>query len=486
VSSHRATAGTAATWIAGLTALALPVVLAFRSGGYGVPAQTVALAVVLPILAVAAVLAPWPLVPRGWPVAALAALLGLTAWAALSISWARLHGEATHDVYRLALYCAVFLLALIGMREPRLRRHAPSALLAGIVMVVGYALAARFAPSVVDAKTSGLAGDRLNQPLTYWNALGVLSAMGVVLAVAGAVDVTRSMRWRALTLAAAVPCGVAMYLTFSRAAWPALAVGLVLVLLLRPRLGTLIAAALAMGTTGMLIAVVQAFPAVLEVTRAEATRTRHGLAFGAILIAATAAMALLYPRLAQGPAAARELRLRRNAVVAIAVGSLLTVFALGAWTASRGEKVGELSKGAGRIRTLETNRGDLWRVGLEAFADHPVAGVGSASFQVEWYRERDEPSRALDAHSLYVETLAELGMVGGLLLAAFIAALATGIVRAARAGPYDPVVPAAAGAVVAFAVHAGFDWDWEMPTVALIALVLAAAALRQPEPRLSP
>jgi hypothetical protein len=55
------------------------------------------------------------------------------------------------------------------------------------------------------------------------------------------------------------------------------------------------------------------------------------------------------------------------------------------------------------------------------------------------------------------------------------------VARRAREAPGDPVVVAAAGLLVAFAVHAGFDWDWEMPTVALTALVLAAAALQPPE-----
>jgi O-antigen ligase len=130
------------------------------------------------------------------------------------------------------------------------------------------------------------------------------------------------------------------------------------------------------------------------------------------------------------------------------------------------------------VARLDTNRDALWGVALDAFAAHPVTGVGTSSFAVEWLREREETDRALDAHSLYIETLAELGLVGGLLLAAFLAVVVAGIVAAARAAPRDPVVVAGTAAVAAFAVHAGFDWDWEMPALGITALVLVAALLQ--------
>ena len=60
-----------------------------------------------------------------------------------------------------------------------------------------------------------------------------------------------------------------------------------------------------------------------------------------------------------------------------------------------------------------------------------------------------------DAHSLYLETAAELGLVG---LAALLA-LFGGVVVAARRAR----TPAAAAALAAWAVHAGVDWDWELP-----------------------
>jgi hypothetical protein len=77
---------------------------------------------------------------------------------------------------------------------------------------------------------------------------------------------------------------------------------------------------------------------------------------------------------------------------------------------------------------------------------------------------------ALDAHSLYLETLAELGPIGLCLLAAFLLYP----LRRTVAHRSLPCVPAAAGATIAFLVHAGLDWDWEMPAVVVAGLACAA------------
>ena len=473
-------AGTAALWVAGTAALALPIVLAFFGGGFGVRRAAMALIVVLPILAVCGALAPRPMVARGWPRLALAALAAFAAWTAISIAWARILGDASEDAYRLGLYSAAFLLALIGLRVPALRRRAPHALLAGIAVVALYALAGRLLPSIVEQTETVIAGDRLSQPLTYWNAMGILMAMGTVLGVATAGDERLRPLLRGAACAAAIPCFAALYLTFSRASYVALAAGLVFVLMLRPTRRQLAAAGLVLAPGVLLIGVMEALPAVVAIDASDGRRSAQGAAFGAVLAGVSAAVWLAYARLARGADAPLPLGPRLRTTVLVA--TLPAVLAAGALVASRGEGVENVQTGQGRVTTLDTNRDQLWRVGLEAFAEHPVAGIGAASFQVEWLREREERNSALDAHSLYVETLAELGIVGGLLLAVLLVAVAGGVTSRARAAPGDPVIVAAAGLLVAFAVHAGFDWDWEMPTVSLAALVLAAAALQPPEP----
>ena len=471
---------TLALWGGGIFVLALPIVLAFANGGYELRRATFALACVLIVLGVLAVLAPWPIVPPGKPLLALAALAGFAAWTAISIGWARVLGDAAADAYRLALYVAAFAVALCCLRVEALRRWVPEVLLAGIVIVGLYALAGRVAPGIVDVP-EGARQDRLNEPFTYWNALGILMVLGIVLAIASASDERRPAWLRAVACAAAAPCGVALYLTYSRASWLALGAGLIYLLLLRRKRAVPLAAALALGSTGVLIAAVQAFPAVLE---AEGARAAQGGAFVAITGLVCGAVAFAHSRAAAKPAfAARALPIGPALARVIAIVTIPAVFGAGLLVAMGGGENETVRSGGGRVATLDTNRDALWGVGLDAFADHPLTGVGTSSFAVEWLRERDEVDKALDAHSLYVETLAELGIVGALLLALFLGASAAGGVAAARARPDDPVVAAAAAGAVAFFVHAGFDWDWESPALAITALVLVAALL-QPARRL--
>jgi O-antigen ligase len=94
-------------------------------------------------------------------------------------------------------------------------------------------------------------------------------------------------------------------------------------------------------------------------------------------------------------------------------------------------------------------------------------------------RDRRTDETARDVHSLYLEILSELGIVGALVLAAFVAATIVGIVAVRRRpGVLGAGAAAAAGAAWAtWLVHAGVDWDWQMPALTLLGLVLAAILL---------
>ena len=111
-----------------------------------------------------------------------------------------------------------------------------------------------------------------------------------------------------------------------------------------------------------------------------------------------------------------------------------------------------------------------WHVAWGEVAAAPVVGRGAGTFELAWLEEQPVPIFVRDAHSLYLETLAELGLVGlGLLVLALVPAL----VGASRGAS-----PAAAAAYVAFLVHAGLDWDWEMPAVTAAGLLCGAVLLR--------
>jgi O-antigen ligase len=87
-------------------------------------------------------------------------------------------------------------------------------------------------------------------------------------------------------------------------------------------------------------------------------------------------------------------------------------------------------------------REDLWRVAGRMFADHPVAGVGLDNFRVRSSGYVREPGslqfvdliaeRPHEVHNTYLQILAENGVVGLLLLVAFVLAALASARRAAR------------------------------------------------------
>jgi O-antigen ligase len=117
------------------------------------------------------------------------------------------------------------------------------------------------------------------------------------------------------------------------------------------------------------------------------------------------------------------------------------------------------------------NRPHYWHVAWKEYESNPVFGSGAGTFDQYWLRSRPT-SFARDAHSLYLETLAELGPVG---LAVLLATLALPLLGLRRRR--DPVAAAAAAGYVAFLVHAAVDWDWELPAVTLAGLFCGAALL---------
>ena len=134
-----------------------------------------------------------------------------------------------------------------------------------------------------------------------------------------------------------------------------------------------------------------------------------------------------------------------------------------------------LANGAARLTSLQSNRYAYWGVAFRAFASEPVRGVGAGGWAVWWLRYRKINVFAQDAHSLPLQTLAELGLVGLALLAVFLAGIGLAARTAHRAAPALAAGPIAA--FVTYVVHSPLDWDWQMPALTLVALVLAGAVV---------
>ena len=158
-----------------------PTALAFTTGGFPTEPRLIAAIATWLLVLLVAIAGPSPL-PRGTPARlALAGLTALTVWTAISASWAPVAGTAMEDAERLALYTGALLLAATVLTEPRLLRATEPALAAGSVIVIGYGLAGRLLPGILELARSRSAGGRLEQPITYWNGEGALAAVGLLL-----------------------------------------------------------------------------------------------------------------------------------------------------------------------------------------------------------------------------------------------------------------------------------------------------------------
>jgi hypothetical protein len=119
-------------------------------------------------------------------------------------------------------------------------------------------------------------------------------------------------------------------------------------------------------------------------------------------------------------------------------------------------------------------RKSYYSVAWHDYTAHPLLGSGAGTYGFAWARSGKpaELGGALDAHSLYLETLAELGPIG-LALVLLLLLIPLRAFHVAR----TPYVAAALGGYAAFLIHAGLDWDWEMPAVVVAGLACAAAGL---------
>src|SRR5581483_3847628 len=150
---------------------------------------------------------------------------------------------------------------------------------------------------------------------------------------------------------------------------------------------------------------------------------------------------------------ALRLRLRGAMVVAVTVVAA-AAFAVAAWAQARGHE-----------------RGAYWSVGGRAAGERPLLGSGAGTYVLSWLRLRHEGIDTLDAHSLYLETLDELGIIGlVLVLAVVLVPLGAGLRLRG-----SPVAAGSTAAFAAWVLGAGVDFHWEMTGVTAPAFVLGAA-----------
>ncbi len=416
----------------------------------------------------------------------LGAVAGLGGWTWLSLLWTENTTQTALEGFRLLAYVGVVAaLVLVVRRElaPALLRGTTAA----IALVSAYALATRLFPDRLGTYDP-VAGYRLSDPLGYWNGLGIFAAMGALLAV-GLVARESRLLTRCLGGAALTILVATLYFTFSRGAWAALGIGLIAAFALDPRRLQYAVTLIAVGIPAAL--------AVLVCSSSEALTNRDSpldaavdqghevaLLLGLLALAAAGGAALL-------ALAERRVRPSPNARLAFAVvlavlaaGALLGAFVRFGGPVSLVDRAYDAFKAppeeldstnlTTRLFTFTGGyRVELWTAAWDDYKANPVLGSGPGTYEEYWNLHRPIPHIVRDAHSLYLETLGELGLVGLLLLAIALGAPIVGAWGARR----EPLAIAAFGAYAAFLAHAAIDWDWELTAVTVPALACAAALI---------
>jgi len=416
-----------------------------------------------------------------------AGLLLLVAWDLFSALWAPSLTGPMLEAQLALVYVGAALAALLVVRRGTYR-----ALLGGIVVAItlvsAYGLATRLFPERLGS-VDDLAGYRLAQPLGYWNALGIFAALGTLLA-AGFAARGNGVVVRSLAGASTLILVPTLYFTFGRGPWISLGIGLLTILVVeRHRVQFIVVGLVLLPWLFLAVWLASRSRALTSQGTALSAASHAGHTYAVILVLLTLGAGLSVAGLCVVGARVRIRRsvfvVFRTALVYGAVALLVATFmrygspvklarnAYGSFLVSDTPTLenGDLNK---RLLSLANNgRIDGWRIAWSEYRLHPLLGSGSGSYERYWNQMRPSETKIRDAHNLYLETLAETGPVGlVILLVALLAPFAVVMrARRRRLGAF------ACGAYVAFLAHAAIDWDWEMPAVTVTAVFCAVAMI---------
>jgi hypothetical protein len=436
---------------------------------------------------------------RSVPGTLIVLLVAFGAWTALSLTWSQSDERTMTEVARVATYVG-FLVLAVGLQRGGYGRELLLGATAGIAVIVVLAALSRMEPPWFPAQeTARFITDveierRLAYPINYSTGLAAITAMGMPLFLqqmtSGRTLLGRSFGAVMLPIAA-----LTLWWTGSSLAIPLAAVGLVAYLALtNERLPAL--ASLAVAAVGGLVLILFSHARdALESGTATPDALREGDQM--LVIAIVVCVVMVAVRLALGPALGklREIKVpaqrARQALVAGAVIVVVAIVAAGAsgalsdrwesFKSATGLDPNQGGQGAQLTDVSARGRYQFWAGAVDAWESEPVLGIGPGTYEF-WWAQHGDPDAAIfvvNAHSLYLEALAELGPIGFLLICAFvIVALVAGARLAWRSTLGDrPELAAAVGACFVFAAAAAVDWVWQLAVIPVAFLVLAAVAV---------
>jgi O-Antigen ligase len=399
-------------------------------------------------------LAAWPLTRDDLRLPPVLPALALAAWAVLD---GALVGAAATGVGPALLLVGLVAVLLICRR---LRQEDREVLLAG---VIGVGLLVALTGWLGVAGRTGMWAFqaqglwRASSTLTYPNATAATLAAISLVVLGRLVGTPGSVP---LTLAGAgLLTGLAA--TMSRAGALALVVGLVVLAGLR---GLGVTARAVVGpVAGAMVATIGLLPSMLAASPPRPALALVGLGAGLAVAAVVG-------------------RVRRWSALALLGGVFLVAVAAGLLASGGGVGGAAQTVAEARVNLASPDRTGALHAAFRLVAQHPLTGTGPRQPDLRW-KGHDHGSQLYTyVHNEYLQITAELGLVGLVLLAILLVAIACMLWRARPTSP--PTATTWAGVVAAaaaFAVHSGFDFVWHLPAIALTMTLLVGLVLPAPD-----
>jgi hypothetical protein len=421
--------------------------------------------------------------------AALGLLVAFDIWILISIRWASDAERAFAQFNQVALYVAVLAIAIVvGRLVPgQAVVLGVASALSGVAVV---ALVSRCFPSTFGLQPGSTIllplKNRLSFPLGYWNGLGIAVALAYPLLL----SIMVSRRSRVASALAALPLPVlaaVMYLTSSRGAFVAAAVAVVAFVLLAPkRWPVLVALVVGGGAGAVAVAVLIRKTALVNGdvdTPAGVHEGHHAALWIGIACVVTALVwAVLVEAGRRLPSPPRRVGQATAVVIVVLVAAAIVL-------AHPIAKFDEFKSNAAIANTHGTDttnhllassgsgRWQFWGAAVSEFRAHPLNGGGAGSWEAWWLQHGSLPGVFTQyAHSLYLEALAELGIVGLLLLLSAVVVAVVGAVRSALVLESGEIAAAAACGIAFFAA-AAYDWVWQLAGIAVVGVGMLGFAL---------
>jgi hypothetical protein len=465
--------------------------IAYANGGYSLSARSIVALSAWWAVLLSIVFAIWPIRPIPRAAFVVGGLLGAFAlWTFVSMAWSPSNEATFNEFNRVSLYLAAFVVVVCAGTHSSVRTWL-DALAVATAAVAAVALVSRCFPDVFPDRgfATFLPGQstRLSFPLGYWNGLGTFVALG--LPVLLRVGATARRTAAAAAAIAAMPLIVSViFLTSSRGGFAVAIVAALAAVALSPNRWRTLASA-AVGVSGAAVTVVviasrDEFTNSAVPTALVREQGRSVALYVALVCALCAGVVAAGRRLLAGTPypprwvgrAALGVALAAATVVVVALHPIQRFE-----TFKEPPHVARLASGdfvkAHLLSGNGSGRWQFWGAALDQWRTWPIGGEGAGTFESWWAQHGSFYYFLRDAHSLYVEVLGELGIVGFVLLVgAVLTPFVVGGRRYHRTRDLDERVTLSTLLAVfaGWAVSLAIDWMWEMTIVSLVGIVCAA------------